>query len=329
MKPHEFNALLAQLKELNLSQILEATKNLDEVRRASEALAVVEERAAAIQRCPKCGAQKVSKWGMARTGTQRFRCASCQKTFTGRTETKIARLHKVGLFLEVVRDMLDDRTPAPIRHLATRFGLNKHTVWRWRHLVFEAFKQASDDQFSGIVEVDETFQKESRKGSREWVNHERNPQLFPKPPRLRWYEYGKQNQQQLRGLSRWQVPILTITDRTDRRRLERIRNKKHATIEAALVPHLDPDVVLCTDGNTAYQRISSKHGYEHHRILAKPNAKTKSKVFHIQNINNIHSHFKYFMKPFRGPSSKYLTGYANWFVARTKDFPVKQAFIDG
>jgi len=61
--------------------------------------------------------------------------------------------------------------------------------------------------------VDETYQKESRKGSREWVRHKQDPINHTKPPRLRWYEYTKLGVNMQRGLSQWQLPILTVVDR--------------------------------------------------------------------------------------------------------------------
>ena len=86
--------------------------------------------------------------------------------------------------------MFSDGPPRSVRRLARQLDVNKDTIWRWRLLIFQSLSQP-DHKLSGIVEVDETFQRESRKGSREWVNNERNPALYPKPPRLRWHEYTK------------------------------------------------------------------------------------------------------------------------------------------
>lgn len=107
--------------------------------------------------------------GRTRANVQRYRCQGCQKTFCGRTTSGIRHIHRPDLFLEVIRDMLGIRAPSSIRQLANRLGLDKHTIWRWRLIIMQGLSDSSDDQFSGIVEVDETYQKESRKGSREWV----------------------------------------------------------------------------------------------------------------------------------------------------------------
>ena len=57
-------------------------------------------------------------------------------------------------------------------------------------------------------------------------------------------------------------------------------------------------------------------GIEHLVIRTKPGQKTASATHHIQNINNLHSRYDAFIKPFRGPASRYLEGYLQWFIAR-------------
>lgn len=183
-------------------------------------------------------------------------------------------------------------------------------------IALRAFAGVSDRTFSGIVEADETFQKESRKGSREWVRHLQDPANHPEPPRLRWYEYGKRGIPMLRGLSRWQLPILTVADRAGARWFERIPDCEHHTIHRALSPLLVPDAVLCTDGHPAYKAFTRSRRMEHFVIRTKPGQKTPSRSHHIQNINSLHSRFKGFLGPFRGPASKYLPGYIDWFIAR-------------
>lgn len=132
--------------------------------------------------------------------------------------------------------MLGARQPSSIRMLARRLGLNKYTIWRWRMIALAGLSGVSDTGFSEIVEADETYQKESRKGSRKWVRHQRDPLNYPKPPRMRWYEYGKKGVPMLRGLSKWQLPILTVADRSGARYFEHIPNRNHATIDHALSP---------------------------------------------------------------------------------------------
>lgn len=80
---------------------------------------------------------------------------------------------------------------------------------------------------------------------------------------MRWYEYGKKGVPMLRGLSKCQLPILTVVDRSGARCFERIPNRNHSTIKPALSPMLVPDAVLCTDAHPAYKALSKAQGFEH------------------------------------------------------------------
>lgn len=113
----------------------------------------------------------------------------------------------------MLRDMLGTPAPQSVRKLAEQLGLNKYTVWRWRMLVFSIIDFSEKTAFSGIIEADETHHRESRKGSREWVRHFADPQNVPSPPRPRWEEFTTQGLKMMRGLSKWQLPILSVADR--------------------------------------------------------------------------------------------------------------------
>jgi hypothetical protein len=113
----------------------------------------------------------------------------------------------------------------------------------------------------------------------------------------------------LRGLSRWQLPILTLADRSGAQRFQRIPGRSKGAIYSALLPLLAKDAVLCSDGYGGYSALAETRGIEHFVIKTKPGQKTVSATHHIQNINNLHSRYKNFIGPFRGPALKYLEGY--------------------
>ena len=128
------------------------------------------------RKCPFCGDERRQKWGRTRTKVQRYRCSGCKKTYSGRTGSALGRIHRPDLFLEALRDMLGSSAPQSVRKLANQLDLNKYTIWRWRMLVFSIIGDRSKTvSFAGIIEADETYQRESRKGSREWVRHFADP----------------------------------------------------------------------------------------------------------------------------------------------------------
>ena len=118
---------------------------------------------------------------------------------------------------QVLADMFAP-VPSSCRRLAVRLGVDKMTVWRWRAGILEALDGIGARRLGGIVEADETYMRESRKGSREWVNHARDPQHFPAPPRPRWRDFRRLGLLRPAGLSKWQIPILTLADRAGARR---------------------------------------------------------------------------------------------------------------
>lgn len=51
-----------------------------------------------------------------------------------------------------------------------------------------------------------------------------------------------------RGLSIWQLPILTVADRSGSRHIRRLPDRADQTLERAMLPLVPADNVLCSDG---------------------------------------------------------------------------------
>ncbi|SPJ25909.1 hypothetical protein PAA8504_03761 [Palleronia abyssalis] len=237
MLHHDFRRLLDALDNLNPAQIEDAQTKIRDLRRKTEAISEIEARTNREHKCPFCCDERRQKWGRTRTRVQRYRCSGCEKTYSGRTGSTIGRIHRPDLFMEALMDMLGSPAPQSVRKLAKQLDLNKYTIWRWRMLVFSIIGSSSvAATFAGIIEADETYQRESRKGSREWVRHFADPKNIPKPPRPRWEDFTTQGLKMMRGLSRWQLPILTVADRGGSRLFRRLPNRKSATVERAMNP---------------------------------------------------------------------------------------------
>jgi hypothetical protein len=172
------------------------------------------------------------------------------------------------------------------------------------------------DRLGGIVEADEAFQRESRKGSREWLRHERDPERFPAPPRPRWRDFRRLGLLLPVGLSKWQIPILTVTDRAGGQRAEQLPDRRAESLVAALEARVRHDAVLCSDGDGAYRIFARAHGIPHYRIDASNGPRVLHGAFHIQTVNSLHNRFKAFIKPFCGPATKNLPAYIAWFITR-------------
>jgi transposase-like protein len=316
MLHNDFRRFLDALDRLNPAQIEDAQSKNRDLRQKTEAISEIEAGTNQDHKCPFCGDERRQKWSRTRTKVQRYRCTGCQKTYSGRTGSVIGRIHRPDLFMVALRDMLGTATPQSVRRLARQLGLNKYTVWRWRMLVFSIIGSSAAASFSGIVEADETFQRESRKGSREWARHFANPKTVAPPPRPRWEDFTTQGLKMMRGLSKWRLPILTVADRGSARLFRRLPNRKGVTLERAMKPLVPRDAVLCSDGASGYKNVAAAGGIEHFVVGSKPGTRVASGCYHIQNVNSLHARYKRFMKPFCGPATKNLSGYIRWLEVR-------------
>ena len=185
--------------------------------------------------------------------------------------------------------------------------------------IIGALKPELDDTLAGIVEADEAHQRESRKGSREWVRHRRDPANHPAPPRLRWRAYRRRGGSPAAppgGWRAWEKKLLAATDRADHRALKAIADAGQAAISGALLPVMAPDAVLCTDDHATYERIAKDERIPHFALNAGRRTKRTPRSHHINTVNALISRFLAFMQPFCGPASKNLAAYGRCHAAR-------------
>lgn len=310
-----FKAFCAGIDRLSVAQMRVLGQMLRNLGARTEVLAKIDARSDGIDFCLYRGNTVIRRWGRTRTGLQRFRCLTCLRSFSSATDTLLARMRRPEKFHQVVEDMLA-AAPSSCRALAEKLQLDKMTVWRWRKRIIEVLTGVGASAFGGIVEADEKFFRESRKGSREWVNYFRQPDIFPEPPRPRWEDYKREKKPLPAGTSQWQIPVLTITGRSGERRADVVPSRYGPVMMAMLAKHVGKDAVLCSDGDTAYASFAQQHGIPHYRLNASEGVRVIDQAFHIQTINNLHNRFEAFMAPFCGPATKNLPGYAAWFITK-------------
>ena len=94
---------------------------------------------------------------------QRYRCKDCQKTFTDVTNTPLQWSHLPHKWLDFIQCMIEGYS---LRKASELIDVHYVTLFYWRHKILSALKQMDFDQFSGIVEMDETYFLYSEKGKR-------------------------------------------------------------------------------------------------------------------------------------------------------------------
>ena len=147
----------------------------------------------------------------------------------------------------------------------------------------------------GIVEADETFFTESRKGDKH---------ITYRPARKR----GKSSKRK-KGE---RVPVLLVRDRNGTVADFVFDEIKQQAVHDCLRPLMSEEIILCSDGSSLYKTFSQEACIGHKRIISNDKVYVVDKIFHIQNLNAYISRLKAWMQRFNGVATKYLDNYLGW-----------------
>lgn len=293
MKAEEFHVLAAGLERLTPHQRGIVVGRLREIEHIQAVSTLVESRVQGKPLCPKCGHDRIARWGSA-SGLQRYRCAACHATFNALTGTPLARLRHKGKWLEFARQMADGRS---VRNSAKVCGMHRNTAFLWRHRFLALPNARKAQSLAGIAEADETYFLESFKGQKKGM---------PREPHKRGGKASK------RGLSGEQIPVLICRDRTGNTSDFVLEKADKAHIGAALKPLLASDAILCTDGGKALDAAAREIGITHRPVNLAAGIRVIGKVYHVQNVNAYGSRLKEWMIRFHGVATRYLANYLGW-----------------
>ena len=255
------------------------------------ALAAIELGVDENRRCPHCGSPGAVLRGKPR-GLRRYKCKGCGKTFDARTGTPLSGLHYKERSLEFGKSLAKGET---VKASAERCGISVSTAFRWRHRFLKA---ASDSavKLGGIVEADETYFLESRKGDRNLDREARR-------------RGGKAKK---RGLSHEQAPVLVAADRNGATFSAVLPAVSATALRNALEPVLKKDTLLVTDGGTSYPPCAAALDISHEVLNLSLGERIRGEL-HIQTVNSRHGQLKDFLRRHRGVATKYLGSYLRWF----------------
>lgn len=246
--------------------------------------------------CPNCSGNDIRANGKYK-GIQRYYCKECKKYFRETSGKVLFGLKKPELFSKYLYHMLMGYS---IKKCAEQTGVCIQTSFDWRHKILSSFKQACPEGFEGITESDDIFFLESGKGSRE----------LQRKPRKRGSKATK------RGISNEQIAVVVTCDRVDNKELRvatrgRISKKD---LEKVFEGKLDNIETLCTDTHRSYTAFAKSQNIDHQKFNVSKGQRVKSKVYHVQNVNNTAARLRTWMRPFNGVATKYLQNYMNGFM---------------
>ena len=244
--------------------------------------------------CPYCNGGQVRKNGKF-AGRQRYHCRPCNRTFNDFTGTPMHRTRLAGKWPDYLECMVLGYS---LRKCAELLDIHLSTTFDWRHKVLHALTQAPGVLFHGIVEVDETYELFSAKGSRS----------LGRKPRRRGGKASKP------GVSDEQACVVTARDRAktalgSTAGLGRLDSK---ALNRILEGRLADDAILVSDGGTAFPTFCWDLKLRHKAVNASKGLRVEG-IYHIQNVNSMHKRFKDWSNRFNGVATKYLDNYWAWF----------------
>ena len=283
--------MVAALQALSAADFRPVAATVTERLKQDDGELAVRERARQVERCPHCRGTDWVPWGVGRAGWPRFRCKACGRTFNGFTGTPFAYLKKREKRQAHARCLLEGIS---IRRTAAMLGIHRTAAFSGRHRCLVGPEQRNPTVLGGIVEGDETYFLRSFKGQRTGL---------PRPAKKRGMPAAQ------RGLSPEQIPVLTAQSRSAPPVFSAILpSRKFHDVDALWAPRLAPDVLLMTDGLSAYRKISAPHGLTYRAVPPHPKKKTQG-LLPLNNINAYHSRLKAWRGRFRGVARRTLANY--------------------
>ena len=135
----------------------------------------IEEHSKAKDCCPHCLGNKIIRWGES-GGLQRYRCKACERTFNGLTKSPLAKLRNREKFSTYIQCL---RYGLTLRAAAKHCSISLKTSFRWRHRFLAGPQSHKSPELSGIIEIDETFFRESFKGNRQITHRKPRKRAAP------------------------------------------------------------------------------------------------------------------------------------------------------
>jgi len=266
--------------------------------------------------CPHCSGAALHGWGTGRKGVRRWRCRSCQRSFSVTTGTAIAGLHSPRKFAAVLADMMSDN-PSSCRRLAETVKISRMTAWAWRQRISEGFAAVTAKTLPEPLAGDGCLVvRESRKASREWADHRRDSVTYPKPDRHRWIDYRRHRLPLPQPMTPYLIPVVLLRDRFSVCHMRIVPGpctKPEMHGPAGRGPRQGS--LTCPKSASATSKDALRMAIGA-RCERPPGLQTAAVAPRAAGAHPVTDCLKSFLVPFRGPATKYLFRYVAWFVAR-------------
>lgn len=200
--------------------------------------------------CPYCESNKITLHAV-RNSIKRFRCSECRKTFTLFSGTILEKTKwHWDIWVKVLELTINRYSLHDIKTVLEEdfgcHGINYRTLFLWRHKLIYAISQLPQPKLSGVIQIDETFVRESQKGSRSLINYV--DKIEAREPR-----YGRQPS--LYGVMGPEFATITTAVSNTGHCFCRVTGLGRLTKPLLLEmfeEHLDKPAFICSDANPVY-----------------------------------------------------------------------------
>lgn len=156
LEPNELKQLFQYLEDMDFGK--EGPKTLEEL------ILEVRYKDGKIY-CPHCGAFEIIRKGYTKSGSQRFYCKGCKKTFVAKTKTIFEKTKLTLPEIKALAKCMLERFSITKTKMITK--ISSKTIFNWRHKLGFCLNELQEKEVSlgQIVEVDETYFNDSFKGN--------------------------------------------------------------------------------------------------------------------------------------------------------------------
>ena len=212
--------------------------------------------------CPKCNSSLKVKNGKRKNGIQEYKCKECGTKFTAFTNTILEKTRwHWDIWVKVLEMTINNLSiKKMINILENDYGctnINEKTVWLWRMKLIHSIATLPMPKLNGVIQVDETFIRESQKGSRELVSYINGEERTPR--------YGKAPSKY--GITG--AEFATITTAIDNRgysvcMVSGLGRLSDDIFYDLFNDYLDNPIFICTDANKVYSKYSGMFNIPHY-----------------------------------------------------------------
>lgn len=263
-----------------------------------------------VEKCRKCGADKIVKFGKDKNGKQRYKCKSCGAAFTETSYSAISRTRFSEDVWETYIHLL--LLGASLEECAFQCGISVRTAFIWRHKILNALCHDQENRImAGIIEADEKYYPISYKG-----NHKKSKTfVMPRAP----YKRGTDN----RSNNMPKACVMCAVERNGQSYGEVLGAGQSTTkmVTYAFEKRVAPDSIMLSDGGKALTNYFTKKN-DVDLIVLKSSMSGSHRggdpeirgIYHIQTVNNFHKRLDDFLRGYTGVATKYLNHYVSLFV---------------